>query len=138
MLSNYHRIHAIHTTTATYKCPRSPHYYLQLTSINLHHATLCRQTDGQTQPNSSSHQPNQVTRQPTRQVPYSSDFLDFVSNLGAQKGNTLLGGVMHEVSKGEKEMEAVDGVDCRGEGLAHAPNAMCPRSDQIPDVILIT
>jgi hypothetical protein len=42
---------------------------------------------------------NQVTRQPTRQVPYPSDFLDFVSNLGAQKGNTLLGEVMHEVSK---------------------------------------
>jgi hypothetical protein len=38
----------------------------------------------------------------------------------------------------EMEMEAVDGVDCRGEALAHAPNAMCPRSDQIPDVILIT
>jgi hypothetical protein len=40
---------------------------------------------------------------------------------------------MHEVSKGKKEMEAVDGVDCRGEALAHATNTMCPRPDQIPD-----
>jgi hypothetical protein len=45
---------------------------------------------------------------------------------------------MHEVSRAKMEMEAVDGIDCRGEALAHAPDAMCPRSGQIPDAILIT
>lgn len=73
----------------------------------------CLQTDRRSDPTQlicSSAQPGYRATDKISAVLFL-DFLGFVSNLGAQKGNTLLRGVTHEVAKGKMEMEAVDGVD---------------------------
>jgi hypothetical protein len=92
------------------------------------------QADGQTQPNSSSHQPNQATDMISAVLLRS---LGLRFEFGRPERKYPAGGVMHEVSKGKREMEAVDGVDCRGESLAHALT-QCDQDQirfQIPDAM---